>query len=200
MNHEAFAAMNQAFVEHLATTAGRRQLRAVPAYLSPKLEVWERSAEVGKGVYAREPLPAGELLAIFGGRLITPQTLARLPLIRRQKSIQVEERSYLMSLRLDEPSDSVNHSCAPNAGLDGPIGLRALREIAAGEEICYDYAMSDGSIYDEFDCCCGAPACRGRITGNDWQQPALQAQYAGWFSPYLQRRIEWLQQTLSVLA
>ncbi|HMY16300.1 MAG TPA: hypothetical protein PKA58_08205, partial [Polyangium sp.] len=52
-----------------------------------------------------------------------------------------------------------------NAGLDGQIVLRAMRGIVPGEEICYDYAMSDGSDYDEFECTCGTPDCRQQITG-----------------------------------
>ena len=70
--------------------------------------------------------------------------------------------------------------------------LRAMRAIAPGEEICYDYAMSDGSPYDEFECTCGTPDCRRQITGEDWRRPDLQKKYAGWFSTYLQRRIDQL--------
>ena len=87
----------------------------------------------------------------------------------------------------------INHSCAPNCEADeehGRIFIKALRDIAPGEEICYDYATSDGSPYDEFDCRCGVSSCRGRITGSDWSLPDLQAKYAGHFSPYLQRRID----------
>jgi S-adenosylmethionine decarboxylase len=54
--------------------------------------------------------------------------------------------------------------------------------------------MTDGSPYDEFDCTCGAPGCRRRVTGSDWQRPELQARYAGHFSPYLERRIARLSQ------
>src|SRR5690606_33853967 len=86
--------------------------------------------------------------------------------------------------------DFVNHSCEPNAGLLGQIGLVAMRAIAAEEEICYDYAMSDGSAYDEFDCSCGMRLCRGRISGSDWSIPRRQERYRGYFSPYLQRRID----------
>ena len=70
------------------------------------------------------------------------------------------------------------------------MALVAIRPIAKGEEICYDYAMSDGSRYDEFCCSCGSSECRGRVTGNDWSLPELQVKYAGYFSPYLQRRID----------
>ena len=69
-----------------------------------------------------------------------------------------------------------------------------MRDIAVGEEVCYDYAMSDGSHYDEFDCGCGSPNCRRQITGDDWRSPVLQSKYHGWFSPYLQRRIDQLKQ------
>ena len=78
-------------------------------------------------------------------------------------------------------------------GLIGQISVVALRDIYPGEEVCFDYAMSDSVPYDEFTCACGELNCRGRVTGNDWMLPDLQARYAGYFSPYLQRRIHRLQ-------
>ena len=34
----------------------------------------------------------------------------------------------------------------------GNVMVVAMRDIAVGEELTYDYAMSDGSDYDEFEC------------------------------------------------
>ena len=65
----------------------------------------------------------------------------------------------------------------------------AMRDLEAGEEITFDYAMCDGSDDDEFVCGCEAEHCRGLITGADWLKPELQQRYAGWFSSYLARRI-----------
>jgi hypothetical protein len=96
----------------------------------------------------------------------------------------------MVTLGDPELSDYLNHSCQPTAGMSGQIGVVALRDLGPGEEICIDYAMCDGSPYDEFTCGCGTPSCRGQITGNDWMRPELQTRYAGYFSPYLQRRIE----------
>ena len=64
-----------------------------------------------------------------------------------------------------------------------------MQPIASGEEICFDYAMCDSTPYDEFECVCGVPLCRGRVTQNDWTRPELQNRYQGYFSPYLARRI-----------
>ena len=162
-------------------------------YLSPKLEGRDHS-DGSKGVYARQPVKAGECLAVWGGEIVTWDTLFKIPPEIRKYSVQVEENLYLVTSR-EGPADWVNHSCNPNAGLEGQIVVVAMRDIANGEEVCYDYAMSDGSPYDEFECECGAAGCRGKVTGEDWLKPELQQRYAGYFSPYLQRRIEQLEQT-----
>ena len=59
----------------------------------------------------------------------------------------------------------VNHSCAPNCETeetDGRIFIRAIRDIAAGEELVYEYNLYD-SDDDNADCYCGAPQCRGTM-------------------------------------
>ena len=68
-----------------------------------------------------------------------------------------------------------------------------MHTIHPGDEVTIDYAMCDGSPYDEFECACGSSKCRGQVTGNDWRDPVLWKRYAGHFSPYLQRRIAALQ-------
>ncbi len=165
--------------------------QSVVPYFSPLLEVRPVDEKGGYGVFARYPIPAGEHLVTWGGVVIDWATLQQLPPdVQSRKTVQIEEDQYLLTVGDPDPGDYVNHSCAPNAGLSGCNVLVAMRDIAPGEEICIDYAMCDGTPYDEFECACGAPECRGRVTGNDWQRPELIARYAGYFSPYLQRRIE----------
>jgi hypothetical protein len=83
----------------------------------------------------------------------------------------------------------LNHSCEPNLGLQGQIVYVALRDIDPGEELTLDYAMMDDEAY-EMPCRCGANTCRGTITGVDWKKPEIQKRYDGYFSWYIQRRID----------
>lgn len=158
-------------------------------FMSPKLAVRTLPEKGGYSVIADSPIAAGELLVVWGGDIVDEARFALLSERERMHSIQVEEGLYQVSPRDPEPGDFVNHSCEPNAGLGSSITLIAMRNINPGEEICFDYAMSDGTPYDEFDCQCGSALCRGRVTGQDWQREDLQRRYAGYFSPYLQRRI-----------
>jgi hypothetical protein len=167
------------------------------AYLNPKLHAAPIPEKGGMGVFAREFVEKGERLMVWGGAIVDDAQLQKLPLVLRQHSVQVEEGLYLASVIPDDNADYINHSCDPNAGLQGQIVIVAMREIEPGEEVCFDYAMSDSNPYDEFDCQCGAATCRKRVTGGDWMLPDLQERYKGYFSPYLQRRIERLQTTVT---
>jgi hypothetical protein len=161
-----------------------------PSYLSPKLELRACPDKGGFGLFACQPLQKDEVLAVWGGVIVPGSRLGEYSEYAQTHGLQVEDDLYLLPLTEDDPSDYFNHSCNPNAGLLGQITLVAMRAIAPGEEICFDYAMSDSNPYDEFDCGCGAPTCRGRVTAEDWKRLDLQQRYRGYFSPYLQRRID----------
>ena len=159
------------------------------SYLSSKLEGRPKANGSGNGIYSLEPIKKGELVAVFGGVVYEWDAFIHLPDRERSLCIQVEDRHFLVPRPIGE-GDYVNHSCNPNAGLSGQIGLVAMRDIKIGEEVCFDYAMSDTMPYDEFNCGCGSLNCRGKVGGNDWQKPVLQKRYAGYFAPHVQRKID----------
>lgn len=162
-----------------------RQTEVGQCYVSPKLTL-RRTAQRGYGLFAQEPIQQDELLLCIGGDIVNPAQLAQLD---HTFSIQIEEDFYIAPIGLQQ-AYRINHSCEPTAAPSGQVTFVALRNIAVDEEVCYDYAMTDGTPYDEFECLCGTPHCRGKVRGEDWQRPELWARYAGHFSPYLQRRID----------
>jgi hypothetical protein len=158
------------------------------SYLTTKARPVPGGSE-GHRAVAVEPIRAGESVAAFGGRCITRDELELLSERQQRRSIQIDDLLFLAGAVEPEPADFVNHSCQPNCGMSGSVLLVAMRDIEAGEELTYDFAMTDGSESDGFECRCGTPDCRGTITGNDWMLPELQLRYRGHFSPYLSRRI-----------
>ena len=157
-------------------------------YLTPLAEM-RPTGGAGFGSFAVSPIPAGTIVACFGGEQMNRITFNTQDTDRRARSIQIETDSFLLGPVVREPGDAVNHSCAPNCGMGGAAQVVAMVDIAVGAELNFDYAMADDSDYDEFECACGTPLCRGTVRGADWRRPELQQRYRGYLSPYIMRKI-----------
>jgi SET domain-containing protein len=160
------------------------------SYLSPKTQV-RRSAIEGKGLFARRAIRKGEIVAIKGGHVFDVTTLRRTKGRIAESYIQIADGFYIGALTPAEVRRNkvwINHSCAPNLGLRGQIIYVARRSIRAGEELTYDWAMEENMPY-RTRCRCGAPRCRGTLTGRDWRDRRLQRKYRGYFSPYLDAKM-----------
>jgi hypothetical protein len=83
----------------------------------------------------------------------------------------------------------LNHSCEPNCGAIGTSSICAIKDIYPETELTFDYAMTDSSQYDEFNCACKTNSCRKKITGEDWKNSIIQQKYEGYFSSYLKKLI-----------
>lgn len=124
---------------------------------SAKLEIRPAGAK-GRGVFAREALVQGEYVAAFTGWVLPSAELSD-----ELFALQIGDDLWLCS-RGDRLDDCINHGCEPNAGfVTGEAVLFALRDVAPGEEIVFDYATSIAEAGWSLDCACGAPGCRSRI-------------------------------------
>lgn len=169
------------------------------SYINPKLEL-RVSFIQGRGVFAKKPIRKGEIVTVCGGIIINAEECRELS--RKRKEIykhylfQIEDDFYMLSaFKKDdlEVSDYINHSCSPNAGFRGQIIMVAMQNIKPGEEVTYDYAMTDSDPDDYFKCNCGAKNCRKVVTGSDWKVPSLQRKYRNYFSFYIQEKIKKLK-------
>jgi uncharacterized protein len=117
------------------------------------------------GCYATAPIKKGELVAEYTGPRLTVKAAEIL--------YNNHHKTYLFGLSNGkEVIDGVgiaafiNHSCAPNCETDevrGRIVIYALRDIAAGEEVTYDYCLYDGEPDDPARCFCRSKICRGSM-------------------------------------
>lgn len=160
------------------------------SYISPKAVVRESPIH-GRGLFAREPFAAGEVVCVKGGYVFDRATLKAMPEWYGAAEIQLTEDLFIGPLAEGEREGSMifsNHSCEPNIGVRGQIVFVTLRAVAAGEELTHDWATTDDEDY-ELDCRCGASTCRKVINGRDWRRPELQEKYRGHFSTYLADKI-----------
>jgi len=137
----------------------RRQHRG-PAHLLVR-----RSRIESLGCYTTLPIKKGALVAEYTGPRLSVQEAEAL--------YDNHARTFLFGLdNGKEVIDGVgvaafiNHSCDPNCEADedrGRVFIRALRDIAPGEELTYDYNLYDGSPDDEAHCRCGSKRCRGSM-------------------------------------
>lgn len=143
----------------------------------------------GKGLFATQSFKKGEVLILFGGRAVTRETLHALSDALGHHALQIGKELFLLQHAFEE-GEYVNHSCDPNLGVQGQITLVAMRDINAGEEVTFDYAMVDMSDADEFPCGCGTRLCRKKVSGEDWRLPELQERYQGYFGAHVARAIQ----------
>jgi hypothetical protein len=148
--------------------------KAVPR--KEKLEV--RSSPIhGKGVFARVPFKKGEVVLEYLGAIIDwPEALRRHP-------HDPSQPNHTFYFALDDEGGVIdgndggnrarwiNHSCAPNCESETKgqrVWVRALRDMAAGAELNYDYALVideplTPQLKKDYACRCGSKKCRGTL-------------------------------------
>lgn len=122
------------------------------------------SAIHAAGCYTTTAIRKGARVAEYTGRLVTKA--------EADAAYEASPITYLFglgdgSMVIDGHSTAmfINHSCDPNCETseeEGRVWINAIRNIAAGEEITYDYCLYDGGE-DEAVCSCGARKCRGTM-------------------------------------
>jgi len=137
-----------------------------------------KRTQLGKAVFADRAFRQGEVLVPFLGPTIHRSTLPVAIDGECDRFVQIAPEHYLgPSGGID---DFVNHSCEPNAGLRfsaTDIQLVAIKDIAKGDEIAWDYSTTSLDASRRMTCRCGAPSCRKSIAGFGSLPAGLQAKY-----------------------
>jgi hypothetical protein len=168
-------------------------MQSIKSYRSPKVEVRTASKIEGKGIFAKESIKKGEIIAIKAGHIITSQEFRNLDKLPKQYCLQIEDEFYIGPKNKEEIEDNaifINHSCEPNVGFSGQLTYVAMRDIDAGEELTHDYAMCFTKRDGGFKCNCRVKNCRKVITDDDWKLKDLQNRYGNYFVTFILRKIK----------
>lgn len=163
------------------TAAADLKSAPLPAKIASPCEV--RDTPMGAALFATCRIPFGTRVLSIEGRLQSHPT---------RYSIQLDVGTHIEAdgdlpdgeMRRRHPWRFLNHSCDPNARVEGRM-LVALRPIAEGEQITFDYTTTESSMAEPFDCMCGSKECLGTVRGYaHLDEPARRAR-AGRLAPHL---------------
>ncbi len=139
--------------------------------------VVRRSRIQGRGVFATRDIAEGEAIIEYTGALIThveADAQCDDEGMRRHHTFlfAVDDRYVIDGGRGGNEARFINHSCDPNCEsviVRRRVFIHALRPIAAGEELLYDYwyVTDDAYTLDDlrriYPCRCRAANCRGTL-------------------------------------
>ena len=129
----------------------------------------------GKGVFAAAPIAEGERIIEYTGPIVTWKQA------QRRHPHDPDQPNHTFYFHIDDKrvidgmfgslAKWINHACEPNCEADeddGRVFIKALRDIAPGEELNYNYGLVlDGrhtaKVKKEYECRCGSPGCRGTM-------------------------------------
>ncbi len=159
-------------------------------WISPKIDIRKSESE-GKGMYAAQPIQAGEEVVRFGGEYSDDQNVVEAAKSAGKLIMQWDENLWSIEDRGDGDDYFLNHSCDSNLWMKDAYTLMAKRDIQVGEELTADYVLweADEAFISKWECRCGSVKCRKRVTGKDWENSELQERYKGHFTPLLNKRI-----------
>jgi uncharacterized protein len=144
-------------------------------------KVTVKRTKYGRGVFATGTIRRGEIVAEFDGPIFDDDFDGWNEDLRNH-AIQIGKALWRDS---NGVARLINHSCEPNCGIKKLTKIVAMRTIHPGEEITWDYEMTEKSDWWRMRCRCGAPTCRKRI-GNYKNLPKeKRRKYEGYISEWL---------------
>ncbi len=130
----------------------------------------------GLGAFTTRPIPKGTRLIEYTGERISPKEAdsrydddrAEHP---RVLLFTVNKRTVIDAAVGGNAARFINHSCEPNCEAiieNGHVFIQALKGVAAGVELTYDYNLTledhdDPHLEERYACHCGAKTCRGTM-------------------------------------
>lgn len=136
-----------------------------------------KSGIAGSGAFALQPIPAWTRLIEYTGERVSPEVADA-----RYDEDEASGNTHTVLFTVDDETviDAgvggnearfFNHSCGPNCQsriVRRRVYLETINDIAAGEELTYDYEIPREGEDDEtarlkWPCHCGAPNCRGTL-------------------------------------
>ena len=141
------------------------------------------AGEKGDGLFAAQKIPKGQIVFIATGAIKTVRFVG--------DDCYLYPDWYMVTdsvwVDFQMPFIKANHSCDPNCGIYDSRLFIALRDIAVGDELTFDYSLTDDEtdwVMGPTDCKCGAKDCRVSISSIHTVPPEHIARSYPYIMPY----------------
>ncbi len=178
-SHDANSEVMKQALQDLAPTpetSARAQAKTTAAGKAARRTQVRNSEVHGKGVFAMQNIAVGELIMEYAGEVISwAEALRRHPHDPSNPQhtfyFHIDDTHVIDGKFGGNSSRWINHACEPNCEADetdGRVFIRALHDIAAGQELSFDYGLiiddrHTAKLKAEYACWCNAKTCRGTM-------------------------------------
>ncbi len=137
----------------------------------------------GKGVFAKKVFKKGEIVFILKGKVTHWEVIDAASSAAGPNWIGIKKGVWIDPAY---PYMYLNHSCDPNIGIKGSVVFHALRDIKKGEEVMFDYSITEDDVlwHLPHTCACGSRKCRGDIRSIQFLPPSVFKSYLPYIPNY----------------
>jgi SET domain-containing protein len=153
---------------------------------NPKVKL-KKKPGMGSALFAVDEIHKGEIIAEFDGDVYDDNSVWTKD--KSDHAIWIGEKVWRDSFGF---ARYINHSCDPNCGVKDLTKIVAMRNISSGEEITWDYEMTENcstdpksDYYWSMNCKCGSKDCRGTIGTYKNMPIKTREKYKGYISQWL---------------
>ena len=137
----------------------------------------------GRGLYSNRAFKRGELVFTMQGERRHYESRTAEDAYRCENWLVIDKDIFIDPA---PPYVFANHSCEPNLGIREPLHFMALRDIAPGEELTYDYSITTDELPWTMQCLCGALGCRKLISAFQYLPEGIYRRYLPYVGSYFQ--------------
>ncbi|OGI85697.1 hypothetical protein A3A01_00075 [Candidatus Nomurabacteria bacterium RIFCSPLOWO2_01_FULL_39_17] len=144
-----------------------------------------KSKTHGKGLLAYRDINKGETLFTIRGKKINF-------LIDNEKRAKIAGYNWIgwgKNTWVDPIKYGLyfNHSCGPNAAIEGRVKVVAINNIKKSTEITFDYSLNEADIFWHIKCDCGSKNCRKTIRSIQFLPPKVFNTYKKYTPKYFKQ-------------
>lgn len=138
----------------------------------------------GSGIFTKKDIDRGDTIFILKGKRFQKINKTIKDTLGNPNWVGIKKNTWINPAGMFE---FINHSCGPNMGIKGSVTFVALRNIKAGEELTFDYSITETDKKWRFNCKCGSRNCRKVVRSVQFLPKKVFNRYSPYVPEYFKK-------------